>query len=326
MARRARLSSMVDLRRHLAPLLAALAVLAVTAVGVTVGWLTGPDDRGIDGGASPGGVRTEYWRDAQVEVPADWGWGSAPESGPGGGADDGLFWCGEPGALVTSTGTRLQEADPTMPYVGRPLGQSDMCQGGIADATPRAPYVWIGVPLEPGRVDLGGGWVRETREVNGSTVTVATRDAALRERILDSARGSENCFSELDAMPAVDGEDHQQPGTVCAYRTTERLDRFDLVYAAEFTGERAFDAAAGRAGEAAPCERPGQEFVVLTGADGSVRVVDTGCPRIEVAPGDHRALTPATTEPWATGGLPVVLTGPFLGDPRLAPWFVGVQG
>jgi hypothetical protein len=66
--------------------------------------------------------------------------------------------------------------------------------------------------------------------------------------------------------------------------------------------------------------------VVLTGADGTASTVDTGCARIATGPGEARELTPATTRPWATGGIPVVLTGPFPGDPRLSAYFIGVQG
>ena len=299
---------------------AAAAVLVVAVLGALVS-RTDSGGGGVDGVSGPHAWRTEYWHDTQVDVPADWGWGSAPTKGP-----DGVFWCGDPGTVVTAEGTRLERADAAAPYVGRPIGQSDMCLGGIRDDSPQAPYVWLGAPVEPGTTDLGDGWVRETREVNGSTVSVATRDPELRERILESARGSESCFSEMEAAATADTDYHQQPGTVCAYRMGRSGD-LELVYAAEFSGERAFDEAVAAAPPASEeCDRERQEVVVLTGADGRASTVDTGCARIAVAPGEARELTPATTRPWATGGIPVVLTGPFLGAPRLSAYFIGVQG
>lgn len=312
--------------RRLAVPAAAAAVLVVAALGALLAGTDG-GSRGAGGGVEGGADgsqrwRTEYWRDTKVDVPAEWGWGGAPTGGPG----DGPFWCGDPGAVVTADGTRLDRADPATPYVGRPIVQSDVCQGGIEDRTPQAPYVWIGAPIEPGTTDLGDGWVRETREVNGSTVSVAAQDPDLRERILESAGGSENCFSEMETAATVDTHYPQQPGTVCAYRTGESGD-LELVYAAAFSGERAFDDAVDAAPRASDeCPRERQEVVVLTGADGEASTVDTGCARVQVAPGDLRELTPATARPWATGGIPVVLTGPFSGDPLLSQYFIGVQG
>ena len=57
------------------------------------------------------------------------------------------------------------------PYVGRPIIQTDVCVSlrvdahGAADGAVRLARR---VPLEPGTVDLGDGWVQETVEVNGS--------------------------------------------------------------------------------------------------------------------------------------------------------------
>ncbi len=219
---------------------AALAVAAVAVTGVVV-------DRSGAPGSSPGVTdqvhdepipttwRTEYWHDLQVDVPADWGWGGAPAPGYGG---DGPLACGAVD-MVGPNGEQLRQEDRTMPYVGRPIAQTDMCAVGIEDETPQAPYVWLGAAVEPGTVELGDGYVRETREVNGSTVTVAAQSVELRRRILDSATGGETCFSELEQKPVptqspgAEGSAALQPEslTVCAYREDEQTGSLDLAYA-----------------------------------------------------------------------------------------------
>jgi hypothetical protein len=319
---------------------AGVAAVAVTAAVVDVarddgGSSPGPAD-GAHGEPAPTSWRTEYWRDLQVEVPADWGWGSAP-------AGDDLLWCGGPGAEVEVSGRRPAEPDPSVPYVGRPIAQTDMCQAEAADRTPTAPYVWLGVSLEPGTVDLGDGYVRETREVNGSTVSVATQDPALRERILDSATGGETCFSELDEPPAVEstlteGMGRASSMQVCAYRRMDD-DGWDLVYATDLgAGAAESFASAVRSADVTnpPCERrPAEEYVVLgvTGDDpyGDAPVtqdyvVDLGCPAVEFAPGKRASLTPALVEPWAVGGIPAVLVGPTGGKGAMLDSFIGMQG
>ncbi len=112
--------------------------------------------------------RTEYWHDMQVDVPADWGYGGAPMDF--GGGDTVACYAT---AMVTADGQRLKRDDPTMPYVGRPIALTDVCQKypfiGPDAGPPDAPYVWLGAAVEPGTEDLGDGWVQETVEVNGST-------------------------------------------------------------------------------------------------------------------------------------------------------------
>jgi hypothetical protein len=320
---------------------AGVAAVALTAAVVDVarndgGRSPGPAD-GTHGEPAPTQWRTEYWHDLQVEVPADWGWGSAPV-----GAD--LPWCGAPGAEVEAGGRRLAEPDPTTPYVGRPFAQTDLCQGEVADRTPAAPYVWLGASLEPGTTALGDGYVRETRRVNGSTVSVATKDPALRRRILDSATGGETCFSELDAPPAVEsmlteGMGRASAMRLCAYRRTGDDRRWDLVYAADLGGRAAesFASAVGRSGitDAACPSGPSNEYVVLTVSgddpygDAPVTqdyVVDLGCPSVELVPGKRAALTPALVEPWAVDGIATVLVGPTGGPAAVLDHFIGMQG
>jgi hypothetical protein len=327
---------------------AALAVAAVAVTGVVV-------DRSGAPGSSPGVTdrvhddpipttwRTEYWHDLQVDVPADWGWGGAPAPGYDG---DGPIACGAV-AMVAANGEKLRREDPTMPYVGRPISQTDLCAVGIEDETPQAPYVWLGAAVKPGTVELGDGYVQQTVEVNGSTVTVAAQGAELRRRILDSATGGETCLSELEGepdpaqSPGADGPAGLRPEslTVCSYRADEQAGTLGLTYAAVL--DRAHARELVDAVEASPRVVPGctgqrgWEHVVLrvegTGPGGGSLfreyVVDfTPCDGLRAPGGGRVALTPATVEPWATGGVPATVTGTYGADGELAGYFIGMQG
>lgn len=343
-------------RRGRGRLAVGAAALAVAAVAVTAAVVDLPGNDASPGVADPatgardlpGEWRTEYWYDTQVEVPADWGWGGAPQKDFG--AQPGTLWCGGPGAILDAGGARLPQPDPTVPYVGRAILQSDMCLGGIEDQTPLAPYVWLGAPIQPGTVDLGDGYVRETREVNGSTVSVATQDAATRERILDSATGGETCLSDLDAAPeptqssGPEGPAGLQPEslTVCAYRDDSDSGRFALVYAEVLDAAHAKKLVVG-VDDAAPEARrclagesgSGWEYVVLrvdgSGASGEPLsreyVVDFTCSGLVQRPGaSPTALTRANVDLWAVGGLKVSLTGTTGVDGELSGYFIGMQG
>jgi hypothetical protein len=335
-------------RRRRGARLAGLAAAAVAAVALT-GVL-------VDRASSPGGVdqpgavdepsgevdngpwRTEYWRGLQVDVPADWGYGGAPQEG---GPE--TVACGAV-ALVSATGERLPEEGPTMPYVGRPIAQTDLCEVypwiGPNDVPAQAPYVWLGAAVAPGKVDLGDGWVQETVDVHGSRLTVATRDAGLRKRILDSAEAGETCLSEVDTrgvtLPRVSAGDAEDAQTllVCAYRAEEAPApgaTAGLAYAARLGGSAVRDYLA-TFGAGPPKERCPDahsveaEWVVLELGDPGGRVVrrdivHLGCPGIDVdgtsLDGSQLVeLTPELVEPWAVGGVPAVLYGPTGGKGR----------
>ena len=340
---------------------AGLVAAAVAAVAVTVTGFV------VDRAGSPGGVdrpgtvdepsgevangpwRTEYWRDLRVDVPADWGYGGAPQEGT-----PETVACGAV-ATVSATGERLPREDPTMPYVGRPIAQTDLCDVypwiGPNDVPPQAPYVWLGAAVERGTVDLGDGWVQETVDVNGSRLTVATRDAGLRERILDSAGGGETCMSEVDTrgatfprLSAGDAEDADTL-TVCAYRAEEGPAAgatAALVYATRLDGAavRSYLAALGSAG--APEDQcPNADLVEaewavleLGDSDGTVvrrDIVHLACPGVDVGGATLDGfrlveLTPALVEPWAVGGVPAVLYGPTGGKGAMVDSFIGPQG
>jgi hypothetical protein len=320
-------------RRRGTRVAAGVGALAIAAATVTVVVLTrsGPDDhRGAEvvdspsSGPLPTQWRTEFWHDVQVDVPADWGWGTAPMS-PMQGEED-LYFCGGPGAVVLADGERAVNAEADVPYVGRPIMLSDACGGGDVGQHPQAPYVWLGADLEPGTVDLGDGWVQETREVNGSTVTVGTDDERLRERILGSAAGGETCLSELEKPPTVDsmlteGMGEVSSAQVCAY-SPRAGNGLELVYA---TTLDALDASAysDAIWDAPQAKDPGHcaesdltEYVVVTlsgddpyGTEPVTQdsVITLGCDLVERTPGDYAHLTEAATTPWSHNGLQAVL-------------------
>lgn len=309
---------------------AAVAVAAVAAVAVTgfvVDRSASPGGDGAPGVADdpsgeviPDAWRTEYWHDVKVDVPADWGWGTAPVS-PVSSAD--RYLCGGPGAMVTGAGKRLVNANPSLPYVGRPIMLSDACVAG-AEEDPQAPYVWFDGGLEPGTVDVGNGYTQETVTVAGGTVTVATDDAALRQRILDSATAGETCPSNLEQAPTVDSMLTEGMGTVssalvCVYRS-DSGNGFDLAYATTLSAEdaRAYSDAMWNTPQASdPGHCSGStEYVVitLTGDDPygtepvtQDSVIAPGCELIERTPGDYAKLTKEATLPWSDNGLQAVL-------------------
>jgi len=298
--------------------------------------------------------RTEYWRDVKVDVPADWGWGGAPmpdfvdpESNSSGrildcgasayiGPKGGRYVNGE----VNSNGDVLFiNGDPSVPYVGRPLMMTDACRVvGLGDVQPpSAPYVWLGAPIEEGTVDVGGGFTQETIEVNGSTVTVATKDPGLRREILASAGGGETCMSEYDGAPTIqavprEGVPEVTGMTVCAYSLSDG--RAELTYATHVGAEatRNFKDAVGRT-PVADCQ-PGNasEWVLLTveGTEGirQEHLVQLGeCSGIELIPGgDLIELTDETVAPWAVDGIPAYVVGPRGGKGNTFEFFRGMLG
>ncbi|GEP37883.1 hypothetical protein NPS01_15460 [Nocardioides psychrotolerans] len=280
------------------------------------------------------GRRTEYWADLAVDVPADWGWGSTPPA------------CG-PGPSRTADGRRVVRFDEAVPYVGRPLAQTDMCVD--PPSPPSAPYVWLGADVDPGTIDLGDGWSQETVEVNGSMLTVATDDAELREHILSTARGGEVCLSEVELRGTLDHaggvNPSREPTTlrVCVYRREDASDTTpELAYAAEL-GPVALAACRRAMSEVAPprdqcptLDILEVEWVVLeqVADDGTVSdrdVVHMVCPGIDRDAGglsgfETSPLTPAMTFPWAVGGIPAVVYGSSISVAGFADYFIGGLG
>jgi hypothetical protein len=284
------------------------------------------------------GMRTEYWGAVAVDVPADWGYGGAPvESG-------GDVVACYPEAMVGPDGSRLRPGERG--WVGRPIVATDVCASypWIEHSPleePAEPYVWLGAEVGPGVVEYANGVVQETVEVEGVTVTVASDDAALRERILASARRNkeEACDPSYAFVPrAVDliiaGREGAPYAWVCAYR---RMDggRFALSYADEVdpsAAEVALEAQSAAPDQEADCDYDPFEFVVLvTGNPGdrlSRTVYETGCAggTVHLGGGVTKQMVAAGVEPWAHNGIPAVVYGPTGGKGAMIDSFIGPQG
>lgn len=320
---------------------AAAAVAVVVGVTSTVALRGDEPERTVDpppvadsGGASETGWRTEYWADVAVDVPADWGFGGAP--------DEAGLAC-YPEAMVGPDGRRVDGGNG-LGYVGRPIGATDVCALVPKAWEPEAPYVWLGAGVEPGTFEYGNGFVQETVEVNGSTVTVGAQDAALREQILSTARGGETCMANLSGPPRPRFElTDEGPGRllraeVCAYGRPGQGE-FWLTYAELLTSEQveATFAAVGRA-PVAPmaCEYQPHEFVVVRAyyedPMGSAEleravVFETACDgSVAVAGGPARRLTSEAVGPWSHNGIPAVVYGPTGGKGAMIDSFIGPQG
>jgi len=335
---------------------AVIGLAAASVAGVAVATLVLDDDDIRSGGRDAigdptSGVpvtswRTEYWHDIQVDVPADWGWGGAPLPDSASREDGGegrLLDCGA-SAFVGPNGERFLNSDPSVPYVGRPVYMTDVCSvvgssDGMPDAPPSAPYVWLGVRIEPGTVDVGNGYTQETIEVNGSTVTVATKDAQLREQILATAQGGETCLSEYDQAPTLqvvprEGIPEPTGMTVCAYGQQFDGGPAELTYVTHVgaAAARHFQEAVSRTPAVDCASRKAHEWVLLTveGAGGlrQEHLVQMGeCSGIQLLPGeDLTELTEETVAPWAVDGIPAYVTGPYGGKGLTGGFFKGMLG
>ncbi|HET8958819.1 hypothetical protein [Nocardioides sp.] len=284
---------------------------------------TGPP--AVAGDPVPTPWRTEVWRGVAVDVPADWAYGGAP-----------LNVAGDPVACpamatVTASGDRVRAGDPrSVPYVGRPLFLTDVCQAypfiGPDSDPPAVPSVWLGAEVPAGAEDLGDGWVRETMAVAGTTVTVTSDDRALRDRILGSVDRGGPCAPVLPAPTRVramliEGYGRPQSLEVCAYR---RSDAGDLVLAyATVLGEeearafaRAIDHAERRDMDCG--DEPPPEWVTLemTGSSypgapigvGGTQEMVIGCGVVETGPGQTFELDEGVLDSLRVQGLPAVLS------------------
>jgi hypothetical protein len=283
----------------------------------------GDDDTAVvDEGSQqplPNDWRVETWHGLSVEVPADWGWGTAPMAMSF--DRQSRLLCGGPGAMVRADGKKFVNPERGIPWVGRPVMLSDDCLGGTYPA-PVTPYVWLGADLPVGTVDVGDGYTQETVGVAGTTVTVATRDADLRQRILGSAGPTASgCAPSLVDAPVVESmlmEGLRDPSSarVCAYRRERGAAAWDLVYATTLDAQ---DAAAyhaqvydgGREWSPDFCEATLDERVLVTivGKDpyggGELTqdtVIDPRCEEVSGSPGMVSPLSPAGMKAWSRNG------------------------
>ena len=258
-----------------------------------------------------GGYRLEVWQNVGVYVPTTWGWGGAPKA------------CGV-GPHVDADGHRLTGTEPLPGYVGRPIDQASSCPTPTLSES-GIPYLWLGADVPVGTVDLGGGWVQETRKVAGTTVTVASDDANLRVGILSSAHRIKQAACPaslaLPPTPSARGNGRFVPSslTVCAYASADgaaTTTGYRLLYAEDLPlgpAKQLVDAvaAAKPMGEYSCYGASGGEWVLLhlTGSGSQSRdyVVDMSCPSIADASGEQHRLTSADVLPWAVDGVNAVL-------------------
>jgi hypothetical protein len=252
--------------------------------------------------------------------------------------------------MLTADGQRLRNNQVQVGYVGRPIALTDVCEmykhHTLEPQT--VPYVWLGADVEVGSFDLGDGFVQETVEVNGSTLTVGTNDPALRRRIIDSARGGEMCLSEVEVRGSIEqdgplAEDLEPTSmTVCAYRTQGIAGNATLIYAGRVgrnaTNDylREVEKAGSPADQCPAIDYEEDEWVVLelTTDEGTVtdrHVAHFVCPGIDLDADSLRGfktvpLTPELVRPWAVGGIPAVIYGPTGGKGGMLDGFIGPQG
>ncbi len=315
-------------RRRWAVVGAVAAVVAVSGVAVAVQSGDGPDSRHTDHAVTEPTTsapvtawREESWHGLTVDVPADWGWGTAPMSNEG-------YLCGGPGAMVSANGRKRVNSDASAPWVGRPIMLSDAC-GRDLDWAPEAPYVWLGAGVEPGIEKLGDGYTQETVEAFDTTLTVGTQDPGVRQQIIDSARATATCAASLPKPPEVDsmlmeGMRPVRSAEVCAYARGGA--GFDLTYAAtldEATAQATYDGGYAGQRDSSPafCRDGGDEYVVITfsGDDpyGGPQVtqevvIDPVCQEFQGSPGMVSPLSDDGMLPWSRNGLQAVLRA-FIG-------------
>ncbi|HEU5454317.1 MAG TPA: hypothetical protein VFU85_01405, partial [Nocardioides sp.] len=217
----------------------------------------------------------------------------------------------------------------TVPYVGRPIFLTDVCQAypfiGPDSDPPSAPSVWLGADVEVGSDDLGDGWVRETVAASGTTVTVTSDDADLRDRILGSVSGIRTCTASLPGPTRVhdmliEGYGRAESLEVCVYRRSDAGD-LELAYGTVLGAEaaRAFARAVDRAEpRKLDCgDEPPFEWVTLrmTGTSypnapvgvGGTQDMVIGCDVVEVGPGQTYELDRGVLDALRVDGLPATL-------------------
>jgi hypothetical protein len=285
-----------------------LALAAVAAAAVAIAAITVPVVVLGDHGRQPARLaavdaptdwRTEYWRGISVQVPVGWAWGGGP-------------------MRQGRQTVRCTETAVGTPYIGRPIGQSDVCWLGRLEPAPTAPYVWVDAPIEPGATDVGNGYVQETVERDGITVTVGSDDQTLRERILSSVASQRLCPStvspedpSLVRMP-IDGTGELESFHLCAY-SPDSGGSYELVYG-RMLDSRSYDAFREASDEApqgsARCTAP-PGLVVLTATSDDLYgdepvtrtwVADVGCELLTSTAGQFR-LTERAIDTWADQGL-----------------------
>ncbi|MGC4940095.1 hypothetical protein [Kribbella sp. DT2] len=222
------------LRRRRRARTAGVAVLAGAAVAVVatgIHSLTRPDAPGPTA-TSAQGWHWESFANVEVQVPDAW-----KEIGS------------------SHHTTCVDSKAPSSGWVGRPTMLPvflNAC-GEVPALANRVPYLRFDFNAKPGVTQYEAGWTREIRAVGALQVEVFGTDAAVRARVLDSARtidgvDSRGCApshpAATDAGARPTGEGLAAVGAaesirICAYRIQQMSRTPPLLASAELTGDQA---------------------------------------------------------------------------------------
>jgi hypothetical protein len=266
-------------RRRRRRINASIAAIVVLAVGIPVAILAAAGGGGDMRPAIDATWRWESYRNVQVQVPPDWAYGIP-----------GPAWCT---ALPEGETRRIRPG-----VVGRPGDTSAiLCPTEYPPVKQRENWLTFNLRGTVGERRFDGGWVEETRRVDGVYLTVFTNDDTLREAILRSAQpiaGTDRhgCATDhpVTADPAGYRPDPAGGGlppadtvesiSVCRYEMPSDS-AAPLLSSARITGARAQEvvgairSAPEGEGPDEEAEGPGTEIAVLriTTADGVREVV-----------------------------------------------------
>ena len=197
--------------------------------------------------------RAESWHDLTVDVPADWGWGTAPLGSQ-------RILCGGPGAMVAQTATAGSTPSRTRRGSVVPIMLSDMCLGAPFP-TPEAPYVWLGADVEPAPSTSATATPRRpsrrsTRRSRSPARTPRSASTSSTRLARHRLRGRAPAPGRRSAAMPIEGLRHVHSARVCAYARDD--DGFDLVYATtldEASAQALYEGTGvGQKGAAAFCE------------------------------------------------------------------------
>lgn len=262
------------------------------------------------------GWRTESYAGLELQVPSTWGWGGTPVS-PGSG-EAGV--CAVHGATVAPDGSRDSNAAMDLPFVGRPVLQSDACRlVEPDDARPDVDAVWFDSPLP-----LGSGNASRTVTVGGRRVTVFTGSAPIRDRILGSitdvsATHISGCSTTEMTLPAAALPHPADPSglVVCAYgsRTTEG--GRELLWSATRSADAAreyVELARNDRLTSTACDAEAQEIVYVGISDRDQVVWDQivlgACSEVHRSDGRTVQVSPQNVRPWSGPESMAYLVGP----------------
>lgn len=161
---------MTDIRRRTLLAIGG-AVVATAAIAVTAATLAGAEDKQTPvpyieaADKAPDGWRWESYGAVQLLVPTTWTYGGNPSQ-----------WC------VMRSGAKPQ------PFVTRPGISTLAGCGEVPDPAHRTSYVAFDDGGGAGVKRFDRGWVRETRVLGGTPVTIFSDDAELRSRIFASVK------------------------------------------------------------------------------------------------------------------------------------------